>query len=1009
MRLAGLGLALHTACLAQQTSAPQATGQNEVQSGKMPVADSQASSASGTKQLPKTAPATEQILSSYEGQNVTSIEVVGRPNEDTNQYQQMFLQQAGEPFAKDKVDQTVAALKASGKFKEIELQVEPEANGVRILLVPGSAIYFGIFQFPGAERFPYSKLIQIASFPPEAPYNSVDIREDQQALLTFFRQEGFFQAEVTPETQVDQVHQIANVTFHVKLNRAAKFGTIQIANATPEEAAKLTKSLQTLVARARGAAVREGKAYHHSNITKANQYLQAQLNKQGRLAAQVKLAGAEYHSDTNRADIHFDVNTGPLIHVKIEGARLFPWTRTSLLPFYQGIGVDEESVQEGRQALTSYFQAKGFFNVKVDAQVNTQTSGEVVTYKINKDKKHKVASVSIAGNQHMSTGDLEARLTVQKHQFFSPGKYSDQLVRSSVKNLTAIYQSEGYSTVKVTPTVANRGGDITVAFQVAEGPRDIVSSFAIEGADTFAQSKFAPQGLKLAAGQPYSQAHVEADRASIVAHYLEAGYLTSSFRETATVPDKKDPHHISVVYHIYEGPLVHAGDVVTLGRAKTQQRLIDTDMALIKANQPLTETQLLTSESRLYDHTGVFDWAEVDPRRQITTQTKEDVLVKLHEAKKNTMTYGFGFEIINRGGSIPSGTVALPNLPPVGLPTGYKTDQATFYGPRGTFQYTRNNFRGKGESLSFTGFAGRLDQRAAAYYIDPNFRWTKWKGTTSLSYEKNEENPIYSSRQELASLQFQRAIGAAKADNTLFLRYSFSKTNLTRVLIPDLVPTADQNVRLSTLGANFTHDTRDNALDEHKGMLDSAELDFNTTKLGSSVNFTKFNGQAAYYKQGFHNIVFANSLRIGLAQQYDNSRVPLSEEFFTGGGNSLRGFPLDGAGPQRAVEVCSTGEVPPCPQINVSAGGNELLLINSEARIPLPIKQGLGIVAFYDGGNVFPRVGFHDFSSLYTNNVGIGLRYATPVGPVRIDLGRNLNPVTGITPTQYFISIGQAF
>src|ERR1019366_10210702 len=101
-------------------------------------------------------------------------------------------------------------------------------------------------------------------------------------------------------------------------------------------------------------------------------------------------------------------------------------------------------------------------------------------------------------------------------------------------------------------------------------------------------------------------------------------------------------------------------------------------------------------------------------------------------------------------------------------------------------------------------------------------------------------------------------------------------------------------------------------------------------------------------KQGFHNIVFANSLRIGLAQPYANSRVPLSEEFFSGGGNSLRGFPLDGAGPQRPVQVCSSGSTSgsssACPEINVPSGGNELLLINSEARISLSIKKGLGIV-----------------------------------------------------------------
>jgi outer membrane protein assembly factor BamA len=632
---------------------------------------------------------------------------------------------------------------------------------------------------------------------------------------------------------------------------------------------------------------------------------------------------------------------------------------------------------------------------------------DTITYIITKGKKHKVTDVSVAGNKQLKTDDLTPLITVKKSHLFSPGNYSEQLVRASTKNLLALYESEGFSSAQVTSSVSKRDGNLSVVFHVIEGPRDSVSSFKIEGADTFPQPKFAPGGLKLAAGKPYSQKFVEADRANIVAHYLQAGYLTANFRETATA-SKSDPHHVNVVYHIYEGPQVFTQDVITLGRQRTQQRLINTDVATIVANHPLTETELLTAESELYNHTGVFDWAEVDPRRQITTQTKEDVLVKVHEAKKNTMTYGFGFEIINRGGSIPSGTVALPNLPPVGLPSNFTTSQATFYGPRGSFQYTRNNVRGKGESLSATAFAGRLDQRVAGYYIDPSFRWSRWGATTSILAERNEENPVYSSQVENGSLQFQRFLDRKKHD-IFFMRYSFSQTDLTRILIPDLVLPQDQHVRLSTIAANFTRDTRDNPLDAHKGMLQSVELDFNTTKLGSSVNFAKLIEQTAYYRPVFHNIVWANSLRIGLAQPFASSRVPLSEAFFTGGGNTLRGFPLDGAGPQRQVQICSSGSSTDCSYIQVPSGGNEQLILNSEARIPVPIKQSLGLVVFYDGGNVFPTVGFHDFTSLYTNNVGLGLRYATPVGPVRIDLGHNLNPVPGVKSTQYFVSIGQAF
>ena len=959
-------------------------------------------------QQPKTAPQTQAILSSYEGQTVTAVEIAGQPNLDSGKLVRVLEQHQGEPFSREKVDQSIATLKKEGKFDEVQLQVEPEANGVRVLLIVEPAVWFGIFEFPGAERFSYSKLVQIANYPPQAPYNAGDVQRDTDALIRYFQQQGYFEVEVRPQVKLDTDHNVANVNFQVSLNRRAKFGTVNVADTTPEEAQNMAKSLQGLGARIRGAAIRPGKKYRRGTLNNAQKYLQKRLEKREKLSAQVKLAGAAYTADTNRADIHFDVKAGPTVHVEVKGAHLWRWTKKSLLPIYQGVGVDPELVQEGREALVSYFQKKGFFDVAVDSQFNKKDSVDTIVYTINKGKKHKVVDVAVTGNHELKTPDLMALVTVKKAHLFSPGDYSEQLVNTSKKNLAALYGSEGFSNAQVTPAVSHKDGNVAVIFHVTEGPRDIVSSLKIEGADTFPESKFAPGGLKLAPGKPYSQKLVATDRANIVARYLQAGYLTSSFRETANVVSKNDPHHIDVVYHIFEGPHVHTHDVLTLGRVQTQQRLIDRDVATIVPGQPLTETELLSSESRLYNHTGVFDWAEVDPRRQVTTQTSEDVLVKVHEAKRNTMTYGFGFEVINRGGSIPSGTVALPSLPPVGLPSNFTTSETTYYGPRGSFQYTRNNVRGKGESLSATAFAGRLDQRAAGYYIDPNFRWSSWGSTTSVLVERDEENPVYSSQVENGSFQLQRFIDKTKHD-VFFLRYSFSQTDLTRILIPELVLPQDQHVRLSTIAANLTRDTRDNPLDAHKGMLESIELDFNDTKLGSSVNFAKLNGQVAYYRPTFHNIVWANSIRIGLAQPYSNSQVPLSEAFFTGGGNTLRGFPLDGAGPQRQVQVCSTGSSTDCSYIQVPAGGNELLIINSEARIPLPLKKGLGLAVFYDGGNVFPLVGFHDFTSLYTNSVGLGLRYATPVGPVRIDLGHNLNPVPGVKSTQYFVSIGQAF
>ena len=968
-----------------------------------------APASSVAQKLPATSALTEQMLSSYQGQNVSAVQVIGRPDIDARQLASVMLQKAGEPFSKAKVNATAEALKKAGHFAEVRIDAEPTAKGVRVQFVLEPGDYFGIFSFPGAERFPYAELIQRSNYQPQSPFSSYAIEKDGNSLKAFFRQEGFFNAQVKSHVRLNPSDSIANIEFAAHLAKQSKFGSAVVEGAPNNQDEPLAGKLTGIMARLHGAAIRPGKDYHRTTIARARRYLQKQVVGQGYLGAKVDLRGAQYDPRTNRANIYFAVHPGVLTRVKIDGAHLWSWDKKDLLPVYQGIGVDQEAVREGRQNLISYFQKKGFFDVKVHARLQTAPSGDTAIYTIVKQKKHELTAVRLTGNTSLPDSKLLPSIALKKKHFLSPGDYSNQLVHASMKNLTRVYNSEGFPEARVTSSVRRVGDDIQVAFHVVEGPRNIVNAVAIEGATTLPQSQFAPHGLKVRRGQPYSAQHVEEDRNRIIAGYLQAGYLNMSFRETASQVSGAEPHRINVIYHIDEGPRVITRRIVILGRARTAQRIIDSEIGSLKPQQPLREQDMLTAGSRLYGLTGVFDWAEVEPRRPITTQTREDVLVKVHEAKRNEFQYGFGFEVIERGGSIPSGTVALPNLPPIGLPQNFTTSQTTFYGPRGTAQYTRNNLRGKGESITATAFAGRLDQRGAFYYIDPSFRWTHWKATSSVSVERDEENPIFSSQVESAGSELQRPIDRARK-NAVFFRYRFSKTDLTRVLIPALVPARDLHIHLSTFGANFTRDTRDNPLDEHRGMLGTLELDMNSSKLGSSVDFAKLTGQYAFYKEKFHHIVWADSIRIGLAQPFNSSFVPLSEAFFTGGGNTLRGFPLDGAGPQRPVQVCSSGASSACTFIRVPAGGNEQLILNSEARIPLSgIKKGLGYALFYDGGDVFPSVGFHDFTSLYSNNVGIGLRYATPVGPIRFDIGRNLNPISGIGATQYFITIGQAF
>src|SRR5437868_3742979 len=939
-------------------------------------------------------------MQSYEGQKVASLEIAGRPDIDPRALMPYVVQKEGEPFSRAKIDQSVENLKQNTAQQDVQVQVFPDVNGVRVLLILQPGMYFGMYEFPGAlNRFPYSRLLQVADYPPEGPYSIADVERAIKKLVSFYKRSGYFQAQVHPQIQSDARHGIVNVSFHSELGKKAKFGDVSIEGTTPQETQQLQAKVKSMMARLRGAAIRKNKKYSQATLNNAVRYLENSLVKKDYLGASVKLVGANYDPSTNRADIILHVQTGPPIHVKVEGAHVWSWTRHKLLPIYQQLGVDQELIQEGRQNLVSYFQSKGFFDAQVQADVQPQAQGESITYRITKGPRHKVTGVSVAGNQSLTEKELLPHVAVEKGRFFSHGKYSQKLVNTTVKNLEGVYRSAGFSTVKVTPQVQNHDGNISVAFQVNEGPRDIVQALTFQG-NSLNPAQLAPKGMKVSEGQPYSQKLVDEDRTQVMARYLELGYLTATFHATAKPVSKQEPHQLQVTYQIYEGPQVVATSVITVGRNKTAQSFINRT-ADLKAGGPLSENELLTSESKLYTP-GIFDWAEVDPRRQITTQNREDVLVKVHEAQRHQLTYGFGFEVINRGGSVPSGTVAVPGIPPIGLSKDFKTSEKTFWGPRGSIEYTLKNVRGRAETISLGGLAGRLDQRGSFSYQDPNFRNTDWASNLTFSGEHNSENPIFSLSEGEGGFQVQRALDEKKTQN-LFVRYSFRESILNRLLIPELIPTEDRHVRLSTVSSTYTRDTRDNALDAHKGIYQSYEFDLNPQALGSNVSFGKFLGQTAYYYKLPKEVVWANSLRLGLEQPFAGSHVPVSERFFSGGGSTLRGFPLNGAGPQHSVSACGSTA---CFPISVPVGGRELLIVNSEFRIPVPIKKGLGIATFYDGGNVFNSIGLR---GQYTNTFGIGLRYATPVGPIRFDVGHNLNAPPGVKSTQFFVTLGQAF
>src|SRR5437899_9240403 len=274
------------------------------------------------------------------------------------------------------------------------------------------------------------------------------------------------------------------------------------------------------------------------------------------------------------------------------------------------------------------------------------------------------------------------------------------------------------------------------------------------------------------------------DRGHMLAVYLDHGYLRAEVKANVT-RHPEDPHKIDVTYNITEGPQVRVAQVVIAGE-KVSRPVLISKIAGIRPETPLSQGKLLESESELYN-LGIFDWASIGPRRPITGQNEEEAVIKVHESRRNTITYGFGFEISRRGGSVPSGTVAVPGLPTIGLGKAkIAPSEQTFASPRGSVEFTRRNLRGLGETGAISLLMARLDQRLIATYTDPHFRGSKWKSLFSLSGERTTENPLFTARLGDASWPLERIINRAKTTTAQF-RYHYGQTNLPQVLVPQNV------------------------------------------------------------------------------------------------------------------------------------------------------------------------------------------------------------------------------
>src|SRR5262249_10698329 len=323
----------------------------------------------------------------YEGQNVAEIDLVANPRRDVEPLRDLLVQKAGQPYSQANVEASVKALEATGQFPKVQVNVVPDPSGLRLNFLLEPAYFLGIVDFPGATgQFPYTRLLQVVHLPDEDPYIKSRMGLAEGLLLDFLPRNGFFQAQVSSDAQIDDTHQIVNVTFSVKLGKRAHVGKVTFKGTNARESATLQHAIRLLRARFTGGLLKPGTSYTRERLRAATNLIQRELSSQHRLASHVTEDPPQYDPDHNRADVSFTIDLGPVVNVRVTGARLSFWPLMSgrqkkkLVPIYSEGTLDPDLVQEGERNLVDYFEKKGYFEAKVKTTFEQKPDQILVLY-----------------------------------------------------------------------------------------------------------------------------------------------------------------------------------------------------------------------------------------------------------------------------------------------------------------------------------------------------------------------------------------------------------------------------------------------------------------------------------------------------------------------------------------------------------------------------------------------------------------------------------------------------
>jgi outer membrane protein assembly complex protein YaeT len=958
---------------------------------------------------------------------VRGISFGGIASERISSLENRLPQGVGSPLDREKVAASLRQVFATGLFDSVEVDGKREGDGVSLVFAGSPRMFIGAVTVDGAKGATVNTQLQRASrLNTGTRFSKAKMTQALEQMKLSLSEDGYREAAITCDFREHPTDQLIDIAFHVVSGPQARVGNVSISGDTG-------MSLESFRHHSR---LKPGAKVDQDTVNRALSGVLKEYRNQKRLEADVKLESQSYAG--RKMDYKFTANKGPIVHVQVEGAPLEQERLKRLIPVFEEGTVDDDLLNEGNRRLRDYYQTLGYFDVKVDHNEQEVRPGEVaISFVVQLGTRRHVEIVTVDGNHYFDAAPLQELLSVHTANVLDAhGAYNQALVSADIGALQAVYQNNGFSQVKVTPETslvepagnANRRtpkpAGLKVVYHIDEGQQQRVGSVKLDGNDHVDTAKLLPL-LNTEPDQLLSARNLAGDRDAIVTDYLARGF-DQVHVEVEENDEAGDTSRADVTFHITEGRQIFVRNVLVRGLHYTRPDTIEKGIT-IHTGDPLNQTALLETQRNLYEYAlfNEVDTAVQNPNGGETTKT---ILLQAVEARRWTLTYGGGFE--TQTGTPQNNCQGFEGTGVPCSPNG-----RTGISPRVLISITRNNLLGREQSASLQGTYGLLEQKINLIFQSPhihgnrNFGWTFNGG-----YANSQAVTTYVAARLDAGFRvtetFKSPESALSRANTFIYEFNFRRVKVAEnslQVFPNFIETLATAVRVGGPAFTWIRDTRDSPIDAHRGNYSSFQEFISAVPFGGEAQFNRLDvTQSSFYGFDKNRFVLARSTRYGQERSFGvgNQRLlPLPERLYSGGASSMRGFSINAAGPRD-------------PQTGFPIGGAGALINSTELRLPPPTLPYFGnsvsVVLFHDMGNIFNNSSDAWVSALrihqpdrdlckqpqpktdppqdppgpvvstgptgncsfnyFSHAPGLGVRYHTPVGPVRFDFSYNLNP-----------------